>query len=201
MKKKILLLIVLSLLLLSNCSKTVKESEVDKINYSETEEITNNVKIEMANGDKMLLELYPDIAPITVANFKKLVSEKFYDGLTFHRIVKNFMIQGGDPEGTGSGGSEETIKGEFKVNGVDNNLSHERGVISMARNNISYDSASSQFFICHADVISLDGNYAAFGKLIAGYDTLDKLANVQVNDETPINPPVIKNIRFVTINE
>ncbi|MCM1053595.1 MAG: peptidylprolyl isomerase [Ruminococcus sp.] len=201
MKKKILLLMVLSLLLLSNCSKPVKESEVDKMSYNETEEITNYVKIEMNDGDKMILELYPEIAPITVANFQKLVSERFYDGLTFHRIIKDFMIQGGDPEGTGMGGSEETIKGEFEINGVNNSLSHERGVISMARKSKPYDSASSQFFICHADVTSLDGSYAAFGKLVAGFDTLDKIANTKVNGETPIEPPVIKSIRFITINE
>ena len=115
------------------------------------------------------------------------------------QIVENFMIQGGDPEGTGRGGSDETIKGEFLNNGVTNTISHERGVISMARNGVDMNSASSQFFICHADVPSLDGDYAAFGKLIAGFNTLDKLAKTAVNGETPINPPKIKSIRFINI--
>ncbi|MCI8467135.1 MAG: peptidylprolyl isomerase [Bacilli bacterium] len=171
------------------------------MNYKETEEITNYIKIEMqTTGDIMLLELYPDIAPITVKNFQKLVSEKFYDGLVFHRIIKDFMIQGGDPLGNGSGGSEETIKGEFRLNGVENNLKHERGVISMARSN-DRDSASSQFFIVHADSPHLDGSYASFGRIIAGLDTLDKLANTKTNGETPITKPVIYSIRFVTVDK
>lgn len=199
--KKILLGLLVILLVITGCGKKEsKESEVDKMSYKEVENETNFVKIEMANGEKMLLELYPDIAPITVANFKKLVSEKFYDNITFHRIVKSFMIQGGDPTGTGRGGSEETIKGEFNANGVENNLSHDRGVISMARSN-NPNSASSQFFIVHKKTSSLDGSYAAFGKLIAGFDTLDNLASVKVNGETPIEKPVIKSIRFVEIEE
>lgn len=178
----------------------IKEGVKDDFSFKETEEVTNYIKIEMADNDIMLLELFPETAPITVENFQKLVKEKFYDNLTFHRIVKNFMIQGGDPTGTGNGGSSEKIKGEFKNNGVENNLSHTRGVISMARSN-DVNSASSQFFICHADTLSLDGSYAAFGKLIAGYDVLDKLANVEVNGETPINKPKIKTIRFITIED
>lgn len=199
--KKLLLGILVVLLVVTGCGKKEnKESEVDKMSYKEVENETNFVKIEMANGEKMLLELYPDTAPITVANFKKLVSEKFYDNITFHRIVKNFMIQGGDPTGTGRGGSEETIKGEFKANGVENNLSHDRGVISMARSS-DPNSGSSQFFIVHKKTSSLDGSYAAFGKLIAGFDTLDNLASVKVSGETPVEKPVIKSIRFVEIEE
>ena len=148
----------------------------------------------------MLLELYPEIAPITVENFQKLVSEKFYDNLIFHRVIKDFMIQGGDPNGTGTGGSKETIKGEFKSNGVENNLKHERGVLSMARSR-DKDSASSQFFICHQESSHLDGEYAAFGKLIAGYDTLDKIASTKVNGETPATTQKMKSIRFVTIEK
>lgn len=199
--KKILIGILAILILVTGCGKSddKKESEVDKMSYKEVEEITNYVKIEMEDGAKMLLELYPDVAPITVANFQKLVSEKFYDGIVFHRIVKNFMIQGGDPTGTGFGGSEETIKGEFKDNGVENNLAHDRGVISMARSG-NPDSASSQFFIVHKKSSHLDGSYAAFGKVIAGFDTLDDLASVKVNGETPVVKPVIKNIRFIELD-
>lgn len=202
MKKIVLVATLISILLMSGCSsKNPKiEGSIDNMNYKETEEITNYVKIEMKNsGDIMLLELYPDIAPITVKNFQKLVSEKFYDGLIFHRIIKGFMIQGGDPEGTGFGGSTETIKGEFRLNGMDNNLKHERGVISMARGN-DRDSASSQFFIVHETSPHLDGSYAAFGKMIAGFDTLDKLASVKTDgNDKPLNDQVIYSIRFVHI--
>lgn len=199
MKSKLFILLFFVLFLFGCGEVTYQtEGEIDDIEFKESEDITNYVKIEMNNDNIMILELYPEIAPITVENFQKLVNDKFYDGLTFHRIAKNFMIQGGDPTGTGTGGSNETIKGEFKNNGIENNLSHERGVISMARSN-DPDSASSQFFICHADSSSLDGSYAAFGKLIAGFDTLDKIANTQVRGETPVNPPKIKTIRFVNI--
>ncbi len=204
MKKKLVIFFTLiTVLLMGGCgSKNPQiEGKIENMNYKETEEITNYIKIEMqTTGDIMLLELYPDIAPITVKNFQKLVSEKFYDGLVFHRIIKDFMIQGGDPLGNGSGGSEETIKGEFRLNGVENNLKHERGVISMARSN-DRDSASSQFFIVHADSPHLDGSYASFGRIIAGLDTLDKLANIKTNGETPITKPVIYSIRFVTVDK
>ena len=123
------------------------------------------VIIEMENGGKIKLELYPEIAPITVANFEALVKEGFYDGLTFHRVIPGFMIQGGDPLGNGMGGSENKIKGEFSANGVKNDLKHTRGVISMARS-MNPNSASSQFFIMHADAPHLDGSYAAFGKVV-----------------------------------
>ena len=125
------------------------------------------VVIEMENGGKIEIELYPEHAPLTVKNFEKLVGEGFYDGLIFHRVIAGFMIQGGDPLGNGMGGAETKIKGEFKSNGVNNTLKHTRGVISMAR---AYDpnSASSQFFIMHADAPHLDGSYAAFGKVEIG---------------------------------
>ena len=168
--------------------------------FKETEETTNYVKIEMTSGDLMILELYPDIAPVTVENFQKLVSEKFYDNLIFHRVIESFMIQGGDPQGTGMGGSKEKIKGEFKSNGFENNLKHERGVISMARSQ-DKNSASSQFFICHEDASHLDGEYASFGKLIAGFDTLDKIATTKVNGEKPVTDQKIKTIRFVTVEK
>lgn len=122
------------------------------------------------------VELNPKEAPLTCENFIELANEGFYDNLTFHRIMKGFMIQGGDPNGNGTGGSDKTIKGEFSSNGVENNLSHERGVISMARSN-DKDSASSQFFICDADDPFLDGDYAAFGKVIKGMDVVDKIAD------------------------
>ena len=120
------------------------------------------------------LELDADTAPVTVANFAKLVNEGFYDGLTFHRIIKDFVVQGGDPKGDGTGGSKETIKGEFESNGVDNNISHKKGVISMARSN-DYDSGSSQFFIVLKDSTYLDGQYAAFGKVTEGMEHIDKI--------------------------
>jgi peptidyl-prolyl cis-trans isomerase B (cyclophilin B) len=138
------------------------------------------VVIEMENGKKIKLELYPDAAPITVANFEKLVKEGFYDGLIFHRVIKNFMIQGGDPEGTGMGGADEKIKGEFLANGVNNPIKHERGVISMARSQMP-NSASSQFFIVHKDAPHLDGQYAAFGKVVEGMDVVDEIAETRTN--------------------
>ena len=134
------------------------------------------VTITMENGKQIKLELYPEYAPKTVENFLKLVKEGFYDGLTFHRIIPGFMIQGGDPKGNGTGGSKEKIPGEFKQNGFpQNTLKHTRGVISMAR---AYDpnSASSQFFIMHADAPHLDGAYAAFGKVVEGIETVDEIA-------------------------
>ncbi len=135
------------------------------------------VIIEMENGAKIEIELYPEAAPITVANFEKLVGEGFYDGLTFHRVIPGFMIQGGDPLGNGMGGAKNNIKGEFRANGVKNDIKHVRGVISMAR---SYDpnSASSQFFIMHADAPHLDGQYAAFGKVVSGIEAVDEIASI-----------------------
>ena len=134
-------------------------------------------EITMVGGGKICLELYPDIAPKTVENFKTLASEGFYDGLIFHRVISGFMIQGGDPMGIGIGGSGHNIFGEFKLNGFNNPLSHKRGVISMARSQ-SPNSASSQFFICHADATFLDGQYAAFGKVTEGMEVVDEIAAV-----------------------
>lgn len=154
----------------------------------------NIAKISVEEFGDIVVELNPKAAPITVANFKELAGSGFYDGLTFHRIVKNFMIQGGDPKGDGTGGSDKKIKGEFALNGYNNPISHVRGVISMARAGYSYDSASSQFFICHADSTFLDGGYAAFGRVIAGMDVVDAIANVQVYGESPLERVVIKSI-------
>ena len=135
------------------------------------------VIIEMENGKKIELELCPEAAPETVKNFEMLVKKGFYDGLTFHRVIPGFMIQGGDPLGNGMGGAEKNIKGEFRANGHNNPIKHERGVISMAR---AFDpnSASSQFFIMHADAPHLDGQYAAFGKVISGMDAVDEIASI-----------------------
>ena len=135
----------------------------------------HHAEIVIAEYGKLELELDADVAPITVTNFVNLVKKGFYNGLTFHRIMSGFMIQGGDPNGDGTGGSEETIKGEFKSNGVENTMSHKRGVISMARTQNDPDSASSQFFIVQADSDFLDGDYAAFGKVTAGMDIVDKI--------------------------
>ena len=138
------------------------------------------VVIEMENGGKIELELYPDYAPETVKNFKALVESGFYDGLTFHRVMENFMIQGGDPKADGTGGSPNKIVGEFSNNGIYNPIKHERGVISMARSSASMDSASSQFFICNASnysVSNLDGSYAAFGHVIEGMDVVDSITD------------------------
>ena len=152
------------------------------------------VTIKMKDGGVMKGELYPDIAPITVDNFKKLADEKFYDGLIFHRVIKGFMIQGGDPDGNGTGGPGYSIKGEFEENGVKNDLKHTRGVLSMARA-ADPDSAGSQFFIMHKDSPHLDGSYAAFGKITEGLDVLDAIAETETawNDK-PVNDQVIETI-------
>ena len=164
--------------------------------------VTNTVEIKVKDYGTITVDLYGDLAPITVKNFLKLVNEKFYDGLTFHRIISGFMIQGGDPLGTGIGGSSENIKGEFSANGVENNLEHKRGVISMARSS-DPDSASSQFFIMHADYPSLNGQYAAFGMVKSGLDVVDKIATHSYTfldsngSVTKAEQPVIESIREV----
>jgi peptidyl-prolyl cis-trans isomerase B (cyclophilin B) len=152
------------------------------------------VIIEMADGGVIKLELDETAAPETTANFKKLVSEGFYDGLTFHRIIPGFMIQGGDPSGNGTGGSKQTIKGEFQSNGFKNPIKHTRGVISMARA-MDPNSASSQFFIMHADAPHLDGMYAAFGHVVEGMDVVDKIASVKTDfRDKPQQPVVMKKV-------
>lgn len=145
------------------------------------------VTIEMENGDIIKAELYPEIAPNTVASFVSLVEKGFYDGLIFHRVIPGFMIQGGDPTGTGMGGPGYTIKGEFSGNGFKNGLKHTRGVLSMARSMMP-NSAGSQFFIMHADAPHLDGQYAAFGKVIEGLDAVDTIASTQTGRaDRPVN--------------
>ena len=155
------------------------------------------VKIEMENGGIILIELYEDKAPITVNNFKNLVSKGFYDGLIFHRVIAGFMIQGGDPTGTGMGGSGTPIKGEFASNGFINDISHERGVISMARSQRP-NSASSQFFIMHADGKFLDGEYAAFGRVVNGMEVVDEIAGVKTDySDRPIIDMRMKSVTLV----
>ncbi len=170
--KRILTMLLCASMLACSFAGCGKEEQV--------ETNTDGVKIVdgVVNGE-ITLELYKDKAPITVQNFVDLANDDFYDGITFHRIYEGFMIQGGDPDGDGSGGSPNTIKGEFSANGVENDLSHTRGVISMARTNQSMDSASSQFFICHQDSTFLDGQYAGFGKVIEGMEVVDALATVE----------------------
>ena len=156
------------------------------------------IKITMENGGEIEAELYKDIAPITVENFINLVNEHFYDGLIFHRVIKGFMIQGGDPTGTGMSGSGKNIKGEFKANGVENNLKHVRGVLSMARRPDDFDSASSQFFIVHQDSTFLDGQYAAFGKVTKGIEVVDEIANVKTDRrDKPLTEQKIKTIEII----
>lgn len=207
----LLLSVVMILVLFSGCGSNKGSKETPKNNEiqdekqmgQETQAEHVKVKIEMEDGGAMVFELYPEYAPETVANFVNLVNDGFYDGLTFHRIVKGFMIQGGDPKGNGTGGSGKTIKGEFAANGfTKNTLSHTYGVISMARSK-DYNSATSQFFIMNADNPGLDGKYAAFGKLIEGSDTLDAISNtpVEVNSfgekSKPVEDVVIKSIKVI----
>lgn len=190
----------------------VKKDEDDEITsgiiegykFTEVDKVTDRVKIQMEDDSVILIVLSNSSTPKTIANFQNLVKEKFYDGVNFHRIYKGFMIQGGDKPDS----DEKTIKGEFSSNGVNNTLSHTRGVISMARAN-DPDSASTQFFIIHEDSTFLDGNYAAFGRVFAGMDAVDNIANTEVvanpymNGEMskPVNPPVMKSIRFIEVEK
>lgn len=159
------------------------------------------VTFEMENGDIFKAELYPEIAPNTVNNFISLINSNFYDGLIFHRVIKNFMIQGGDPQGTGMGGPGYSIKGEFSSNGFKNDLAHQAGVLSMARSMMP-DSAGSQFFIMHKDSPHLDGEYAAFGKVIEGMDIIDKIANVKTDRaDRPVEEQKMKKVTVETFGE
>ena len=159
------------------------------------------VTITMANGDVMKAELYPEIAPNTVNNFISLVQKGFYDGLIFHRVISGFMIQGGDPQGTGMGGPGYSIKGEFAMNGVRNDLKHTRGVLSMARSMMP-NSAGSQFFIMHANAPHLDGQYAAFGKVVEGLDVVDKIASVRTGwQDKPVEEQKIQSMTVELFGE
>ncbi len=165
--------------------------------FVRSEEKTNFVKFVMENGKEMIVELYPEIAPISVKNFQKLVDGGFYNGLIFHRVIPGFMIQGGCPQGRGTGGPGWTIKGEFAANGVKNDLRHTRGVLSMARS-MAPDSAGSQFFIMHDDAPHLDGNYAAFGKLLEGIEVVDEICEVMTDfSDRPVEDQKMKEVYFV----
>lgn len=194
---------------LAGCQSKKEEQAVQKQEEQSQEEqsqedlLSGNYHAEITVKDygTIKVELDADTAPITVTNFVDLANEGFYDGLTFHRIISDFMIQGGDPQGNGTGGAGKTIKGEFSANGVDNPISHERGVISMARSR-EYDSASSQFFIMHEDTDSLDGEYAAFGHVTEGMEIVDKICeDTEVEDGNGTvaaeNQPVIETVKIV----
>ena len=211
MKRLLLILLaVCAIFSFSACNRNNDNTEPPEPAYTislpEAEEVTNFVQFTMDNGATFVVELYPQYAPITVAHFKSLVSAKFYDGLTFHRIDKNFMIQGGDIDGDGlSAEGQPYIAGEFEANGYAyNTLSHKKGVISMARLTNNYNSAYSQFFIMHDDRPGLDGEYAAFGCVVAGFETIDELANLAVTTQKyssektkPVNTPVMTSVYFV----
>lgn len=206
MKKQITFILcsLLSVLLLCSCGIADSASS-ESLAQSTSEPVLlsglHHVEIAIENYGTIALELDADIAPITVTNFLQLAEEGFYDGLTFHRIINGFMMQGGDPRGDGTGGSENTIKGEFSSNGVENSISHVRGVISMARSRLA-DSASSQFFIVHQDSTFLDGDYAAFGHVTQGIEIVDAICeNAVVEDNNgsvkPANQHVITSVTVV----
>ena len=199
-----LFMICMALLLGTGCSGKPPAETVEEVTGPATQKSENPVEssytaiIEVGGYGTITLELDASAAPVTTENFVSLTREGFYDGLTFHRIVEGFMIQGGDPEGNGTGGSEQTIKGEFRENGVENNLSHTRGAISMARSN-DYDSASSQFFIVHEDSTFLDGSYSAFGYVTEGREVVDAIcADAEPIDNigfiAPEKQPMIQSI-------
>ena len=195
--KKIIAILSAAILTLTFCGCSKRQSEFDSDTGSGYG--THHAVITIKDYGDIKLVLDGDTAPITVKNFVELAKSGFYDGLTFHRIIKGFMIQGGDPKGNGTGGSDKTIRGEFSKNGVENNISHKRGVISMARSPQDNNSASSQFFIMHKDGDYLDGSYAAFGHVTDGMDVVDKIAeNTPVTDSNGTvlkeNQPIIEKI-------
>ena len=219
MKRNILSLLMVASLLLSSmifascAKKQPEEFDMSKIpakinsmavsDFKETNDSTNFVKISVRGFGDIVVCLCPETAPETVKNFKKLVSEGFYNGLTFHRVYPGFMIQGGCPNGDRTGNLRETIKGEFSANGIENNLKHIRGVISMARMKM-YDTASCQFFIMHKDNSTLDGKYAAFGYVVAGLDVVDKICSIELTYSAisgertwPVNTVVMEKVGFV----
>ncbi|KAB8137816.1 peptidylprolyl isomerase [Gracilibacillus oryzae] len=197
MRKLLYFLITLFVVVLLSACGQGQQNTTDN-NTAEQVEIKDGEKpvvtMVMDNGGEIVIELYPEVAPKTVENFVQLVEQGFYDGLTFHRVIPGFMIQGGDPSGDGTGGSGETIPGEFESNGYDNPLLHEEGVISMARSQ-DPDSASSQFFIMDADSPHLDGDYAAFGKVISGMEVVHEIANVERGrNDKPVDDQVISQM-------
>ena len=201
MKKSYIIIGILLIILIIAGGIIYMNNNSDKNEENQYSHGTHHAEIIVKDYGTISVELYADIAPITVANFAKLANEGFYDGLTFHRIISGFMIQGGDPNGNGTGGSKENIKGEFSLNGVNNTISHTRGTISMARA-ASYDSASSQFFIMHEDYTGLDGAYAGFGKVTKGIEIVDKICeDVEVEDNNgtvlKVNQPIIEKVSII----
>ncbi|MBR5586930.1 MAG: peptidylprolyl isomerase [Clostridia bacterium] len=201
--KKIIAILMAAVLVLAfaGCGKTENNKAVE--NNSEKEvPARSHVLMTVAGLGEVTIELIPEYAPATVENFLSLVKDGFYDGLTFHRVISGFMVQGGDPEGTGMGGSDKNIFGEFAANGFkQNKLKHSRGVISMARTNHP-DSATSQFFICHGDCFDLDGQYAGFGKVIKGIEVIDKIAEVETDEaDKPLSDVVIESIKVIELGE
>ncbi|MDD3416084.1 MAG: peptidylprolyl isomerase [Lachnospiraceae bacterium] len=211
MKKTIGMIFLISILIMGCGQQVDSENDgtsdsISDVNWSEasTKQLLtgkHHVEIEVKDYGTISLELDAEQAPISVTNFTELAKAGFYDGLTFHRIISGFMIQGGDPNGDGTGGAKQTIKGEFTNNGVENSLSHVRGAISMARS-LDYDSASSQFFIVHQDSLSLDGDYAVFGYVTEGMEFIDTICEaVSVEDANgtvkPENQPIINAVRVI----
>lgn len=193
-----IIVVVIGFIIILSCCLSTKNDKIDEVEIMKGK---HNVVITVKDYGEIAVELDADVAPITVTNFLYLVNKKFYDGLTFHRIMKGFMAQGGDPTGSGYGGSDTKIKGEFSKNGINNTISHVRGVISMARGD-DFDSASSQFFIVHEDSTYLDGTYAAFGHVTSGMEVVDKM----VEDAKPVGgngmipddeQPIIESIKVV----
>ena len=211
MKKLIAVLLLCAFLTLAGCKPagevkpTAAPENTQEGNQTEPETTPEGENMDkiyaiitMEDGGVIKLELYPEIAPETVRNFCYLARQGFYNGLTFHRVISGFMIQGGDPKGNGTGGPGYCIKGEFAQNGFDNPLKHTRGVISMARRSKPFDSAGSQFFIMHVDYPSLDGGYAAFGMVLEGMDVVDRIASVQTDrTNKPLTPVVIRSIEII----
>ena len=199
MKRITVLLLALLLLGSLACAKgTQAPAAAENKEETQVDKTYPVATITMKDGGVIQLELYPEIAPESVKNFISLANSGFYDGLIFHRVISGFMIQGGDPDGRGTGGPGYSIKGEFSANGVKNDLSHERGVISMARA-MSYDSAGSQFFICHADSQFLDGQYAAFGRVISGLDVVDRIAKTTTDSrDKPYKDQIMETVRVET---
>ena len=200
------ILTLVTVLAFCACGDTAGENieSEEKSMFIETDQVTDYVRITMENGHTIVIRLFPQYVPNTVANFQELVSRHFYDGLIFHRVMSGFMIQGGDPLGNGTGGSGKTIKAEFffYVDGQKTIIPHKRGVVSMAREEHNIDSASSQFFICHQDASWLNGDYAAFGYVVEGMETVDEIAAVQTDgNDKPLVEQKMRTVRFVKLKE
>ncbi|MEK3805380.1 peptidylprolyl isomerase [Metabacillus sp. SLBN-84] len=198
MKKTAVLIMAMLLLILTACGNKDQEQSAEE----PVKKVDKNpiVTITMENDKQIKVELYPEVAPNTVANFISLINDKFYDGLIFHRVIPEFMIQGGDPDGNGTGGPGYSVKGEFSSNGFENSLKHERGVISMARSQ-EPDSGGSQFFIMVADYPSLDGEYASFGKVTEGMEVVDEIVSVQTENDKPLEDQKMKSVTVETFGE